>query len=271
MDQDKCKAEINGAVPGGTSLSVVEEVGHHNIALPGCNQTEPEQAVCQMSSIYADGHVADPSLIKDAKFEDMNSDLPIDDASILPDDSKCLLDTSFILKTSQSDLHHQNINNETKQSRQHTPHELSLFYRDPQGDIQGPFLGVDIVSWFEQGFFDADLLVCLSDSPEGSPFMRLGEVMPYLTPSALTGNASEDSINLGSSTPSGFIDAGVTKGQHRISIVSPEPEVQPGICKPDDLVNPQYEMLPLSLSETTDIVSTGKQNFHESADQDVEG
>ncbi|KAH7670218.1 GYF domain-containing protein [Dioscorea alata] len=276
LDQDKCKVEINGPVPGGTSLSVVEEVGHHNIALPGCNQTEPEQAVCQMSSIYADGHVADPSLIEDAKFEDMNSDFPIDDASILPDDSNCLLDTSFILKTSQSDLHHQNINNETKQSRQHTPHELSLFYQDPQGDIQGPFLGVDIVSWFEQGFFDADLLVCLSDSPEGSPFMRLGEVMPYLTyksqdaPSALTGNASEDLINLGGSTSSGFIDAGVTKGQHRISIVSPEPEVQPGICKPDELVNPQYEMLPLSLSETTDIVSTGKQNFHESADQDVE-
>ncbi|KAM0934863.1 putative GYF domain-containing protein [Dioscorea sansibarensis] len=275
LDQDKCKAEINGAVPGGTILSVVEEVCHHYIGLPGCNQTEPERTVCQMSSIYADGRMADPSLSEDAKFEDMNSDLPIDDGSILPDDSKGLLD-SFILKTSQSDLHHQSINNETKQSRQRTPHELSLFYRDPQGDIQGPFLGVDIVSWFEQGFFDADLPVCLSDSPEGSPFMRLREVMPYLThksqaaPSALTGNASEDSINLGASTPSGFIDAGVTKGQQGISIVSLEPEVQLGICKPDDLVNPQYEMLPLSISETTDIVSSGKQNFRESADQDVE-
>uniref|UniRef100_M0ZQT0 GYF domain-containing protein n=1 Tax=Solanum tuberosum TaxID=4113 RepID=M0ZQT0_SOLTU len=60
------------------------------------------------------------------------------------------------------------------------PEELSLYYRDPQGEIQGPFLGADIISWFDQGFFGMDLLVRLEDAPEDSPFFELGDVMPHL-------------------------------------------------------------------------------------------
>ncbi|PIM97949.1 hypothetical protein CDL12_29573 [Handroanthus impetiginosus] len=60
------------------------------------------------------------------------------------------------------------------------PEELSLYYQDPQGEIQGPFLGVDIISWFEQGFFGTDLPVRLEDAPDGSPFVELGVVMPHL-------------------------------------------------------------------------------------------
>lgn len=60
------------------------------------------------------------------------------------------------------------------------PEELSLFYCDPQGEIQGPFLGVDIISWFEQGFFGAELPVRVADAPEGTPFEELGDVMPNL-------------------------------------------------------------------------------------------
>ncbi|XP_076884081.1 uncharacterized protein LOC143533094 isoform X1 [Bidens hawaiensis] len=58
--------------------------------------------------------------------------------------------------------------------------ELSLIYCDPQGEIQGPFLGVDIISWFEQGFFGAELPVRVVDAPEGTPFEELGDVMPHL-------------------------------------------------------------------------------------------
>ncbi|KAA0039835.1 putative PERQ amino acid-rich with GYF domain-containing protein 1 [Cucumis melo var. makuwa] len=57
--------------------------------------------------------------------------------------------------------------------------ELSLFYLDPQGVIQGPFIGADIILWYEQGFFGLDLPVRLADAPE-SPFCELGEVMPHL-------------------------------------------------------------------------------------------
>lgn len=58
--------------------------------------------------------------------------------------------------------------------------ELSLFYLDPQWKIQGPFLGVDIISWFKQGFFGTDLPVRLADAPEGTPFRELGHIMPHL-------------------------------------------------------------------------------------------
>ncbi|XP_062110761.1 uncharacterized protein LOC133822435 isoform X2 [Humulus lupulus] len=60
------------------------------------------------------------------------------------------------------------------------PEDLCLCYLDPQGMTQGPYLGVDIISWFEQGFFGTDLPVRLADAPAGTPFRDLGEVMPHL-------------------------------------------------------------------------------------------
>lgn len=66
--------------------------------------------------------------------------------------------------------------------RQVSPEELCMHYTDPQGDIQGPFMGVDIIGWFEAGFFGLELPVRLVDSPEGTPFSLLGTVMPHLKP-----------------------------------------------------------------------------------------
>ncbi|CAL0322967.1 unnamed protein product [Lupinus luteus] len=71
-----------------------------------------------------------------------------------------------------------------------TPEELSLCYLDPQGIIQGPFLGIDIILWFEQGFFGIDLPVRLSDAPEGSSFQELGEIMPHLKVKSRLGSES---------------------------------------------------------------------------------
>ncbi|XP_057777016.1 protein ESSENTIAL FOR POTEXVIRUS ACCUMULATION 1-like isoform X2 [Salvia miltiorrhiza] len=76
------------------------------------------------------------------------------------------------------------------------PEELSLYYRDPQGEIQGPFLGVDIISWFEQGFFGADLPVRLEDAPDDSPFLELGDVMPHLKFGHEYGSGTELNSNL---------------------------------------------------------------------------
>lgn len=69
-------------------------------------------------------------------------------------------------------------------SRLVPPDELSLYYCDPQGDLQGPFMGADIISWFEAGFFGTDLPVRLADAPDGSQFVPLGNVMPHLKPKA---------------------------------------------------------------------------------------
>lgn len=99
----------------------------------------------------------------------------------LPDDSRSLFDFSSLRQTPSVNQHGLKINEKTYPSESVTaPEELSLCYLDPQGVIQGPFLGIDIILWFEQGFFGIDLPVRLSDAPEGSPFQELGDIMPHL-------------------------------------------------------------------------------------------
>ncbi|KAI5082783.1 hypothetical protein GOP47_0002526 [Adiantum capillus-veneris] len=71
------------------------------------------------------------------------------------------------------------------------PEELSLLYIDPQGEVQGPFPGVDIIDWFKAGFFGTDLLVRTTDSPEGTPFTQLSKVMPHLQATSQASSASD--------------------------------------------------------------------------------
>ncbi|PSS31349.1 PERQ amino acid-rich with GYF domain-containing protein [Actinidia chinensis var. chinensis] len=63
---------------------------------------------------------------------------------------------------------------------QPSPEDLLLYYEDPQGEIQGPFSGSDIIGWFESGYFGIDLQVRLANAPHDSPFSSLGDVMPHL-------------------------------------------------------------------------------------------
>ncbi|TKY57726.1 PERQ amino acid-rich with GYF domain-containing protein 2 [Spatholobus suberectus] len=69
---------------------------------------------------------------------------------------------------------------ETRRVPQTAPEELSLFYKDPKGLIQGPFKGIDIIGWFEAGYFGIDLPVRLENSAADSPWSSLGDVMPHL-------------------------------------------------------------------------------------------
>ncbi|XP_022865288.1 uncharacterized protein LOC111385145 [Olea europaea var. sylvestris] len=63
---------------------------------------------------------------------------------------------------------------------QPSPEDLVLYYKDPQGEIQGPFAGSDIIGWFEAGYFGIELQVRLDSAPADSPFYLLGDVMPHL-------------------------------------------------------------------------------------------
>ncbi|XP_045797266.1 uncharacterized protein LOC123891435 [Trifolium pratense] len=102
-------------------------------------------------------------------------------SKILPDDSRSLFDFSSLRQSPGINQHDLKINEKIYPSESvAAPEELSLCYLDPQGMIQGPFLGIDIILWFEQGFFGIDLPVRLSDAPEGSPFLELGDIMPQL-------------------------------------------------------------------------------------------
>ncbi|KAJ4966449.1 hypothetical protein NE237_018298 [Protea cynaroides] len=63
---------------------------------------------------------------------------------------------------------------------QPSPEELSLYYKDPRGEIQGPFSGSDLIGWFEAGYFSTDLQVRLASASPETPFSLLGDVMPHL-------------------------------------------------------------------------------------------
>ncbi|XWS39352.1 hypothetical protein CRYUN_Cryun18bG0045400 [Craigia yunnanensis] len=110
----------------------------------------------------------------------------------LPGDSSSLFSVAF--EKNHSDGQIIESNSEAKSLGGGTsPEEFTLFYIDPQGNTQGPFLGADIIMWFEQGFFGLDLAVRLGDSPEGTPFQELGDIIPQLK--AKDGHASIVNLN----------------------------------------------------------------------------
>ncbi|KAL6529109.1 hypothetical protein OROHE_014853 [Orobanche hederae] len=106
-------------------------------------------------------------------------------SAILFDVNDELLDEGNSMQTSERYLDGQlhkigSKTNDYQLDRGIPPEDLSLYYQDPQGEIQGPFLGVDIISWFEQGFFGTDLPVRLEDATDQAQFQELGDVMPHL-------------------------------------------------------------------------------------------
>ncbi|KAL4354287.1 hypothetical protein GQ457_06G034210 [Hibiscus cannabinus] len=141
-----------------------------------------------VSTNYMDGlksfdnrPVADMKIEKDSTVKDNVSSVQFGVGGDIPEGSSSL----FCFPSLQPTLGRSQINakgnNEAHSLESITPpEELSLSYLDPQGVIQGPYLGIDIISWFEQGYFGTDLPVRLEDAPDGSPFQELGEVMPHL-------------------------------------------------------------------------------------------
>ncbi|TKY75146.1 PERQ amino acid-rich with GYF domain-containing protein 2 [Spatholobus suberectus] len=69
---------------------------------------------------------------------------------------------------------------ESRTVQQTCPEDLLLFYKDPQGRVQGPFKGIDIIGWFEAGYFGIDLSVRLENAASDSPWLQLGDAMPHL-------------------------------------------------------------------------------------------
>jgi hypothetical protein len=57
------------------------------------------------------------------------------------------------------------------------PADVLWFYRDPQGNIQGPFTGADMHEWYKAGFFTAQLLVKRESDPD---FQALGVLVQVL-------------------------------------------------------------------------------------------
>lgn len=141
---------------------------------------------------------------------DVNSKLPNDSNSLFVSES---LDDS----RGNSLLYAQSERDTNRVGDGVPPEELSLYYSDPQGEIQGPFLGVDIISWFEQGFFGLELPVRLADAPEHAPFQELGDVMPHLNAQEGLGVSSDVSSKMdnygGSASTTEMNDMSTLNGQ----------------------------------------------------------
>ncbi|XP_038695108.1 protein ESSENTIAL FOR POTEXVIRUS ACCUMULATION 1-like isoform X2 [Tripterygium wilfordii] len=124
-----------------------------------------------------------------SKLTDIDAPTSFEIGSQLPDDSNSLFDFSSLRQNLSDDPLRLRSGDEGHLLESGIPpEELSLYYLDPQGNMQGPYLGIDIITWFEQGYFGTDLLVRLSDAPEHLSFQELGEVMPHLK--IKTGSAS---------------------------------------------------------------------------------
>ncbi|KAK6280343.1 hypothetical protein POUND7_020610 [Theobroma cacao] len=124
---------------------------------------------------------ADLKVQKHPKWEDNESSMQFEVGNELPEDSSSLFDFPSLQPTPGSKQINLRGNNEGQSLESVTlPEDLSLCYLDPQGVIQGPYLGIDIITWFEQGYFSTDLPVRLADAPDGSPFQELGDIMPHL-------------------------------------------------------------------------------------------
>ncbi|KAA8528636.1 hypothetical protein F0562_035991 [Nyssa sinensis] len=100
------------------------------------------------------------------------------DPSYSKDESKWQIGNDPIIKRQSSVVLDRD--RETRKLLQPSPEDLLLYYKDPQGEIQGPFSGSDVIGWFEAGYFGIDLQVRLAGAPHDSPFAILGDVMPHL-------------------------------------------------------------------------------------------
>ncbi|KAK9038197.1 hypothetical protein V6N11_023081 [Hibiscus sabdariffa] len=124
---------------------------------------------------------ADLKMPKQPKMDDTLSSMQFGVVNELPEDSSSLFD--FLSLQPTLDSKQMNLKGNSKAhslGRVIPPEDLSFCYLDPQGAIQGPYLGIDIITWFEQGYFGTDLPVRLADASDGSPFQELGEFMPHL-------------------------------------------------------------------------------------------
>ncbi|KAJ8759211.1 hypothetical protein K2173_006671 [Erythroxylum novogranatense] len=120
-------------------------------------------------------------LLEPAFRECAEHDPSVDVKSKLPDDSSMLFGLASSEQTKINTHSHLLMDKGSKDlERVAALEDLYFFYIDPNGNTQGPFLGADIILWFEEGYFGTELPVCPADAPEGTPFRSLGDVMPQL-------------------------------------------------------------------------------------------
>ncbi len=89
------------------------------------------------------------------------------------------------------------------------PDRMRWIYRDPQGNIQGPWTGLEMHDWFKAGFFSPDLQIRKLEDPEFEPLAQLVRRIgnsrePFLVPQIGVPHGPEpNSATWGGPAPSG--------------------------------------------------------------------
>ncbi|XP_068656236.1 protein ESSENTIAL FOR POTEXVIRUS ACCUMULATION 1-like isoform X2 [Aristolochia californica] len=235
------------------------------------SQVDYDPKFSDTSLVNGHEHVEASNFLKQLKFAEGGSVASSD--SPLPDDTSSLFD---LLNPKEIAKSEQLVNATDLKPSEHVlpPEEISLYYRDPQGEIQGPFLGVDIISWFEQGFFGTDLPVCLSDAPEGTPFQELGEVMSHLKLKARSGSSRtqlSSDLRLSDAVEGKFEASTAVPDFVSLTAINEQQWATSRESRIEEAMEPHYNMGPASCAERPPNISNSvRQHFHEFAGQDTE-
>ncbi|XP_062207937.1 protein ESSENTIAL FOR POTEXVIRUS ACCUMULATION 1-like isoform X2 [Phragmites australis] len=178
--KDKVAMAFSGLGHEGSSVLVSEKDAFYDEGMfsSGVSTTLPKIFVDENPRVNRSGI---PSIQEGVKIDEVKSSAGHGLSSKLPDDSNTLFDVPPFEHPPEPPMLYQSSDTDIKASGQASyPEELTLYYLDPQGGVQGPFLGADIISWYEDGYFGLELPVRLSQAPEDAPFHPLVEVMPHL-------------------------------------------------------------------------------------------
>ncbi|RLN23195.1 hypothetical protein C2845_PM07G33260 [Panicum miliaceum] len=179
-DKDKVAVAFGGLGQEGSATLISEkDAFYDNRTLSGGVGTSPPKKSMEENAGSNQYRIAG---IQDGlKTDEAKSSTDLDLSTKLPDDSNTLFDVPPFEHHSETPMLYQNSDIDVKAGGHASyPEELTLYYLDPQGGVQGPFLGADIISWYEDGYFGLELPVRLSQAPDDVPFRPLVEVMPHL-------------------------------------------------------------------------------------------
>nr|CAB3475283.1 unnamed protein product [Digitaria exilis] len=180
VDDDKAAVASDGLAQEGSSGLISEkDAFYDNRALPsGVGTSSPKRSMEENAGTNQYGI---PGIQEGLKTDEAKSSADHDLSTKLPDDSNTLFDATPFKDRLEPSWNYQNSDMDMKTGGHASyPEELTLYYLDPQGGVQGPFLGADIISWYEDGYFGLELPVRLSQAPDDVPFRPLVEVMPHL-------------------------------------------------------------------------------------------
>lgn len=116
--------------------------------------------------------------------------------------------SSYFPKSQEQDREAANQIPATQQKQMVMPDRMRWIYRDPQGNTQGPWSGLEMHDWYKAGFFSPELQVKKVEDADYEPLAQLirrigNSREPFLVPQIGIPHGNSDTLANPSSQPSG--------------------------------------------------------------------